>query len=130
MSFKKIKLTAVSLITLGFIIIFLAIQPNLSSTDFSLYNFSKGMLAGMSLVAAVVWLFFLISNIKNPGGINRKKFLICITTFCLLASTIAATYFSNNPFLLTVGAIIMCIAMILNISDLKSHFLINKKYSS
>lgn len=122
MSFRSLKILAVSLISLSFIIIFLAVQPNLSATDFSLYDFSKGMLAGMSLVAAVVWLFFLISNIKNPGGINSKRFLFCITMCCFLTGTIAATYFSNNPFLLTVGAIIMCIAMVIYISDLKRYF--------
>lgn len=126
MNTKNIKLTVVIFITLCFTLIFYGVFPNLSSADFSLFNFSKGMLAGMSGVAAFVWLLFLISTIKKsykskgliPLIINSKEILLKIGMFFLLIGTILATYFSNSPFFLITGAIVMCISMVFNIIHL------------
>lgn len=126
MNFKKIRLISVTFITTGLILMFLTLKPGFSSADFSLYEFSKGMLAGMSSVAAVIWLYLTISSIikskrneTSPLENHGKSILLSSGLFVLLLGTILSTFFSNNPLLLVTGTLIMCVAMILNTINIK-----------
>ncbi len=127
MKSKNLKLTIIALATLGIILVFGRTLIDISSPDFSLFEFSKGMLAGMSGVAAVVWFGFLISTIvradKTDGLISliikNRQILFGAVLLCFLVGTIITTLISDNALLLITGALVMSTAMVLNILYLK-----------
>lgn len=80
----------------------------------------------MSSVTAVVWLIFLITDIKKFDRTNRtaslihnKQILLSIIMICFLTSLIIMINFSENHLLLAFGTIVMCASMSLNIIHLK-----------
>ena len=126
MKIKNIKITAPIFSTLGLILIIYGVHPDFPSTSFSLYDFSKGVLIGLSIVTAFVWLLFLISTIKksrNTNGqnslVDNRQVILSISMICLLIGTIVTVNFSDNQLLLTAGTIIMCASMLLNIVYIK-----------
>ncbi|MGA7838195.1 MAG: hypothetical protein WB996_09525 [Ignavibacteriaceae bacterium] len=107
MNVKNIRLAFISVITAGFVFVFFSDYPGLTSVGSSLFDFSKGMMTGMSLVATAAWLYFLAVEIRSSykaGGIvstiKSNKPIFSFLMFSLLAGTIVTVYKSNNSILL------------------------------
>ena len=123
MKTTKIKLSVIAIITLGSVLVFIGVQPNLSSDKFAVYDFLKGMLAGIGSVAAALWLYFLILMIKRSDRskgiisaiINNKQIKSSLIISLLLMAATITVYFSHNIILLVAGTIITGVSMVLNI---------------
>ena len=123
MKTTKIKLSVIAIVTLGSVLVFIGVQPNLSSDKFAVYDFLKGMLAGIGSVAAALWLYFLILMIKRSDRskgiisaiINNKQIKSSLIISLLLMAATITVYFSHNIILLAAGTIITGVSMVLNI---------------
>ena len=127
MNVRKIKRIVTLLASLGLILIFLGTFPNVSISDFSLYEFARGVLLGMGIVATVVWLISLVTLIirtdKSEGVITsvlqNKMILLSMLMFLLMVGTEVTVYLSGNQILLTAGIIVTGVSIFLNTFYLK-----------
>jgi len=117
MNIKNIKLAFISVITVSIVFVFFSDYPGLTSTGSSLFDFSRGILTGMSLVAIIVWLYFLATEIGSSyraGGIistiKSNKVVFSFLMFSLLAGTIFTIYKADNSLLLVICSFIMATA--------------------
>jgi hypothetical protein len=132
MSVKKVRILGTTFVGLSLICIFYFTQRSLSSENFSLLEFAKGVLTGMTGVATVAWLINLFTDIRkiykpSDTGITVSGNVIvfrAVMLSCLIGTLFTAIY-SYNIFLLTAGTIVMSISLILYIVYLRDR--INKK---
>ena len=122
---KNMKLGIIITAISSMLVEFFAAGVRISSPGSGLYDFSRGMLIGLSGVAAVVWLMFVISNFsgRNKGKSyifgSNKNMLLSILMLILLIGTIFAVSLSESLLLLAGGSIITGAAFVLNITYLR-----------
>ncbi len=127
MNVRKIKRLVLILSSLSLILIFLGVFPNVSISDFSLYEFARGVLFGMGSVATVVWLISLVTLIirtdKSEGVIisvlQNKPILLSMLMFFLMLGTEVTVYLTGNQLLLTSGIVVTGVSIFLNTFYLK-----------
>ena len=79
------------------------ILPNASRSNTDMHDFIRGLMTGMGIVTAVVWLVFLVISLtkqyRADGAVilnKDKNILLGITMPLILIVAVAAIYFTNN----------------------------------
>lgn len=123
MSIKTKKITIATLITFGLITLFFTIFPGMDSKDFSVHEFFKGMLTGMSGVATVAWFVALINALRKSGKSVSQNFSTIfnkdtVLAFAMLSLFLGITFRSfpdSGPLVLTIGMISIFISIVFNL---------------
>jgi|GEM_PF-4349991 len=123
MKLKNGKLSLITIAAFGIILVFFGVLPVFSSPGFSVYEFSRGMLAGMCGVAAVIWLIDLFTSVfkayKSAGLTsvmkNNMKVLLSSSISLFLIGIIFSAGIPGNTSLNFIGFIILCISIVLNL---------------
>ncbi len=122
MNMKNVKIVSSALIISGLFFIASGIFSKDTYPASDYYDFMRGMLTGISSVAAVVWLIFLIKVVNYsrnkiiiiPRTIKAGQILSSIGLFCLFSTAIIASRFLNNYFLTAAGIIAAGASIVLN----------------
>lgn len=98
------------------------VLPDMRKSDFAVQDFVRGLMSGMGTITVVVWLVYMIRNIRKsykandalvPGSKDKNIFLAAAMTVLLIAS-VAATYFTNNIFVSAACFVTISASYVLN----------------
>ena len=98
------------------------VLPDMRKSDFAVQDFVRGLMSGMGIVTVIVWLVYIIRNIKKSyktndalvTGKKDKNILLAASMTVLLIATVAATYYTNNIFVSAVCFVTVSASYVLN----------------
>ncbi len=98
------------------------VLPDMRKSDFAAQDFVRGLMTGMGIVTVVVWLVYLVRNIRKSYNANDalvlgskdKNILLAAAMTVLLIAAVAATYFTNNVFISAACFVTISASYVLN----------------
>ena len=119
---KTKRLSVFTLLFFGMITIFAGVFPNLASPNFSFYEFSRGMLTGLSGLAAVRWMILLVKVIIKETRSLMKIFsepvdmnaVLCIGMSLMFSGLTLTSIFPATDLLLRIGFILIGLSIVFN----------------